>query len=142
MQHIVKYRNINIVNYKCGRFMTIHSKFVHSSIHSFINTLIHTVIYSKPLKLILRSKDYKYPKTWTLNSRVLNKILFCELNGCVYTRQQPIKHRNPHRIYKLNKGHATGIQLCSYVHKTGVISIAFVYKFWNFFFFIFKNSPS
>ena len=59
---------------------------IQKYIHSFINTFIHTIIETH-FKINYR---LLVSKTWILNRRVLNKILFCELNGCVYTRQQPI----------------------------------------------------
>ena len=69
------------------RLMTIHqfkNLFIHSFIYLLTHSLIHSIIYSKSLKLILRSINYLYPKTWTLNSRVPNKILLYELNSCVF----------------------------------------------------------
>ena len=69
------FKNIFVVSHE-------RTKLLNVMIRSFIHLLTHLFIHS-PLILI---NVIKYSKTWTL----LNKILLFELNGCVYTRQQPI----------------------------------------------------
>lgn len=75
---------MQILNVTTYDHSSIKNLFIRSLIHLLTHSLIHPIIYSKSHKLILRSINYLYPKTWTLNTSVPNKILLYELNSCVF----------------------------------------------------------